>query len=114
MAVCRRRFRVFALIWGVLQFALPFAVLLADASTTRGANTGPATHVEASTTPNCPPAHADECALCRFLSNNSAPIARAELVPVSRPALVGPIATSAQLIAAAGHRLPESRAPPSA
>jgi len=111
MGSLRQRIRAFAVIWGVLQFALPFAVLLVDAGTPRGAGS-PVSHVETSTSPNCIPAHADECALCRFLSNNGASVPRAELVPVVLPARVRPVAVPPTLAAAAGHRLPGSRAPP--
>jgi hypothetical protein len=112
MGSWRRRLRAFALTWGVLQFLLPVAILFGDASSALTGSRRPVSHVEAATTESCQPVHADECALCRFLSNNSAPAARAELPPV--PASAGhttcdaPAASRAAAIA----RLADSRAPP--
>src|SRR5262249_50034711 len=109
-----KRIRAFALTWGVLQFALPFAILFADAATAAASATEVKVHIEATGTKTCTPVHTDECALCRFLSQNSAPIAR-ESLPVVVVAAVFP-ATDAPRVscAAAVQRLPDSRAPPRA
>jgi hypothetical protein len=112
MNAWRRRLRAFALSWGVLQFVLPLAILFGDANSALSGSRRPVAHVEAATTDSCQPVHADECALCRFLSNNSAPTARAELPPV--PALAGHTTcdTPHASRAAVFGRLPDSRAPP--
>jgi hypothetical protein len=61
--------RVFALIWAVLQFALPAAATLADArlaaaSPSRG-------HVEEAPGRDCTPSHSPHCAVCKHLSTSS-------------------------------------------
>src|SRR3954469_20090071 len=82
MGSWRRRLRAFALTWGVLQFVLPLAILFGDAKSALAGSRRPVAHVEAATTDSCQPVHADECALCRFLSHNNAPAPRAELPAV--------------------------------
>jgi hypothetical protein len=66
----RRRwgFRGWAMVWAVLQFALPAAASVADASLERAAVRAPSGHVESTSTAACRPAHPAECALCQFLS----------------------------------------------
>jgi hypothetical protein len=112
MGSLRRRLRAFALTCGVLQFVLPLAILFGDARSALAVSRSPVAHVEAVTTDSCQPVHADECALCRFLSNNAAPMARAELPPV--PASAGHTTCDAPPAsrAAAIGRLADSRAPP--
>jgi hypothetical protein len=98
----------------VLQFALPMTVLFADGETALDAVGRVTTHIESSSSSNCRPAHSDECALCRFLSHSSAPIAK--------PSLAIPCSTDWAHAAASRRvsprvieqRLPESRAPPAA
>ena len=112
MGSWRRRLRAFALTWGAMQFILPLAILFGDANSALAGSRRPVAHVEAATTDSCQPVHADECALCRFLSHNGAPAARGELPPV--PATAGQTAcdTPHALRATAVGRLPDSRAPP--
>jgi hypothetical protein len=64
-----RRLRVFALIWAVLQFALPASASLADAQLSRGAADG--AHVEAGPGRDCAPSHSLDCAVCKHLSSTS-------------------------------------------
>jgi len=114
MRFWRRRIRALALTWGVLQFALPFAILFADAASA-GASAGRVKiHVESAETNGCQPVHSDECALCRFLSQNNASTPR-EALPVVVASAAFP-ATDAPRVssAAAAQRLPDSRAPPRA
>jgi len=112
MGSWRRRLRAFALTWGVLQFVLPLAILFGDANSALAGSRRPVSHVEATTTDGCQPVHADECALCRFLSNGNAPAARAELllVPASAGHTMCEPAEASR--AAAVGRLADSRAPP--
>ena len=114
MRFWRKRIRTLALTWGVLQFALPLAILFVDAESAAASATQVKVHVEATDTKTCAPVHTDECALCRFLSQSSAPIAR-ESLPVVVAAATFP-ATDAPRVscAAAVQRLPDSRAPPRA
>jgi hypothetical protein len=68
----RRFFRGWAVLWAVLQFALPAAVTLGDAHLERESAGGPATHVESGSGKSCRPVHPANCALCQFVSHTSA------------------------------------------
>jgi hypothetical protein len=105
-------FRGWAVLWAVLQFALPVGATLADAELAGASVEAPASHVESSTSDACAPSHPDECALCQFLSR-AAPPASAVALPTivgalepSTPSLV----QSAAMRALARASLP--RAPP--
>ncbi|GAC1650119.1 MAG: hypothetical protein NVS4B3_08430 [Gemmatimonadaceae bacterium] len=51
----------------------PGVVSIADAATDARATSGwPATHVESHRTASCAPVHADDCALCRYLTGSGA------------------------------------------
>jgi hypothetical protein len=64
-----RRLRVFAIIWAVLQFALPASATIVDA---RVAGASPdRTHVEATSGRDCVPSHSPDCAVCKHLSTSS-------------------------------------------
>jgi hypothetical protein len=65
--------RVFALFWAALQFALPSAVLLADVRLERDSQQALGAHVESGVTKACRPVHPDACALCQVLSRAAAP-----------------------------------------
>jgi hypothetical protein len=69
----RRTFRGWAIVWAVLQFALPAAATYADALLERGAATAQGPHVESQSNASCRPVHPAECALCQVVSRNSAP-----------------------------------------
>ena len=58
--------RIFALIWAVLQLALPTSAMLADAS--RAAAPPTREHVEDAPGRDCTPAHSPDCAICKHLS----------------------------------------------
>lgn len=66
------RARILWLLFATLQFSLPGAVALADARLQAKARGNATTHVEAHTTSKCAPAHASDCALCRYLTGASA------------------------------------------
>jgi hypothetical protein len=66
--------RLFAVLWAVLQFALPGVALVADAQLERGGEASVA-HVESSSSKGCRPAHSDACVLCQLLSRAAAPAA---------------------------------------
>src|SRR5215213_8953558 len=59
--------RAFALLWAVLQFALPMIALHADVRLERESRQGAGAHVESGTTTACRPVHPDQCALCQVL-----------------------------------------------
>lgn len=112
MGVPRRWLRVFAVFWSVLQFALPTATLYADAFEARSSTDRYVAHVEDAATSSCRPVHAEECVLCRFLSNSSAPLARAETIPAAVRASAVPMADVAAGCVLPARGLPASRAPP--
>jgi hypothetical protein len=61
--------RSFALIWAVLQFALPASAALADA---RLAVASPdRAHVEDAPGRDCAPSHSPDCVICKHLSTST-------------------------------------------
>lgn len=69
----RRGFRGWAIIWAVLQFALPAAATFADARLEREGATAQGPHAESQTEASCRAVHPAECALCQLVSRASAP-----------------------------------------
>src|SRR4051794_5291151 len=69
----RRGFRGWAIVWAVLQFALPAAATYADARLERETASAPGAHVEAHTGSACRPEHPAECGLCQVVTRTSAP-----------------------------------------
>jgi hypothetical protein len=109
----RRVFRGWAVVWAVLQFALPAGVTIGDARLERD-SVGAAAHVETASGAACRPAHRADCALCQFVSHCDAtandPVAptivaarRSPLPPAARSRSAGVLA-----------RLALPRAPPRA
>ena len=72
----RRRwgFRGWAMVWAVLQFALPAAATLADARLERQ-GVGAESHAESQSDASCRPIHPAECALCQLVVRTFAPAA---------------------------------------
>jgi hypothetical protein len=104
--------RALALLWAVLQFALPVVALHADVRLERDSQQAPGAHVESGTTTACRPAHLDECALCHVLTRGGSPTHAATLPCIAaavRPSPTLPIARLATRATAAAD-LP--RAPP--
>lgn len=104
-----RRLRIFALIWAVLQFALPASATLADARLAV-ASTG-RSHVEETPGRDCAPSHSPDCAVCKHLSTTSlgsAQLATAFVDDGREIAVPGRIVPAARV--AAG--VPLARAPP--
>jgi hypothetical protein len=66
-------FRVWAILWAVLQFALPLGATYADAQIERESARAPGAHVESTSTTSCRPSHSNDCALCQFLSRVAPP-----------------------------------------
>jgi hypothetical protein len=105
--------RVLALLWAVLQFALPGVALVADARLERASLEVAGSHVESGTSEDCPPVHRDECALCQVLSRSAQPADAPELPAIAevvRPSAAAPAEPQSGR-AAASASLP--RAPPS-
>jgi hypothetical protein len=91
----RRRpfFRGWAVLWAVLQFALPAAVSSSDARLERVSADGAFAHAESTSGKACRPVHPAHCALCQFVSHTSvlpddsgAPTIVAEASPTPSPA----------------------------
>ena len=83
--------RGWAVLWAVLQFALPIGAMLADARLVRASVVAAGAHVESSSSDACAPTHPDECALCQFLSRVAPPAQGTAL-----PSIVAALAPSAQ------------------
>ena len=66
-------FRGWAILWAVLQFALPLGATFADARLERESARAPGAHIEETSNASCRPSHSDDCALCQFLSRAAAP-----------------------------------------
>jgi hypothetical protein len=75
-------FRGWAIIWAVLQFALPAVATYADARLERDAAMAQGPHAESRSDASCRPTHSAECALCQIVSRASAPAAQAAACPV--------------------------------
>jgi hypothetical protein len=105
----RRGRRIFALLWAVLQFALPASATLADA---RMAVASPGrAHVEATPGRDCAPAHSPDCAVCKHLWTSSLGSTQPATAFVSHgrdAAVSGPLAPAPRTAAGA----PLARAPP--
>ncbi len=68
-------FRGWAILWAVLQFALPAAASFADARLEREGSLVLA-HAESRSDASCRPVHAAECALCQLVWRASAAAAQ--------------------------------------
>lgn len=64
----RALFRACAVLWAVLQFALPTGAAFADAQLERETVAGLQAHVESGSDESCRPPHADDCGLCQVVS----------------------------------------------
>jgi len=105
--------RVFAVFWAVLQFALPGVALLADAAIERDSRAAPGAHVESGTSQTCRPVHPEECALCQVLVRVAPPSGSPALPAIADavlPSATSPIPRHATRTFAA---LALPRAPPS-
>ena len=76
-------FRGWAVLWAVLQFALPSVATFADARLERESVLAVGSHIEATSSETCRPAHSNECALCQFLSRAVAPNQNASLPEIA-------------------------------
>jgi hypothetical protein len=66
-------FRGWAILWAVLQFALPAAATFADARLERESVGASGAHIEETSSASCRPSHPGECVLCQFLSRAASP-----------------------------------------
>jgi hypothetical protein len=110
MSRCRR---TLALVWAVLQFALPALGTLAEAMAASGASAGDAYgHIEERSGPGCRPVHPPDCARCQGLSTQAVGAAApaADWTQISRAGC--PTSEDAGGGSTAHAALPPSRAPP--
>jgi hypothetical protein len=111
----RRVFRGWAILWAVLQFALPAAASFADAHVDSGNVIAPVSHVEATSGAGCRPAHPTECAICQLLSHSGTPAQETTCALVVAASSSRPVGASEVVVASdALARLPLPRAPPAA
>src|SRR4051812_18482847 len=68
MLQSRRSLRVFALVWALLQVALPAAMAVVDGAAVLRDGIDVSAHVEETSGKSCQPPHSAECATCRYLS----------------------------------------------
>ena len=104
--------RFLTIAWASLQFAAPAVTSIADGSATLDNASAPKTHVEATTSDNCPVVDSPDCGLCRYLSTSS-------VNDASTPAFDWTVGAAGELVGTASHgvssasiALPFGRAPP--
>lgn len=108
--------RLASILLAAFQVVGPGLVAWADGRLEAEARANPATsHIESKTTKHCPRVHADDCALCQYLSATSgrpatAPVSLAALAVAARPLA----SQSARVPRRSTATLPPSRAPPPA
>jgi hypothetical protein len=111
----RRRwgFRGWAILWAVLQFALPAAAALADARLEREGASAQGPHAESRSDASCRAVHPAECALCQLVSRASAPAMQDAGAPEIVVAVPQPVVGERPWRALSGtSRLALARAPP--
>jgi hypothetical protein len=111
----RRRwgFRGWAIVWAVLQFALPTAAAFADARLERESVTARGSHAESRSDASCHRVHPTECALCQVVSRASAPSVQGHSCPAIVSVIEQVVIAERPWRALAGSaRLALARAPP--
>ena len=103
--------RSLAVFWAALQLASPAVSAIADGRLAAQNASGPATHVEATTTASCPVVHSPDCAVCRYLSASPLGARLSAFVPLLSADSREPMAESREQHSAA-LALPHGRAPP--
>jgi hypothetical protein len=102
--------RFLALLWAVLQLAMPALASLADARLAAAAG-DPMSHVESKSSATCPVIHAPDCAACRYLSASTLAPDNARAVDIDAQHAGADIQASCA-IAYLAIALPDGRAPP--
>jgi len=106
-------FRGWAIVWAVLQFALPTVASFADARLERESVTGPVSHVESSSDAACHRVHPAECALCQVVSRAATLSAHGDACPAVVNVIEQAVIAERPWRALAGSaRLGSARAPP--
>lgn len=107
-----RAFRIWALVWAVLQFALPAAASLADARLEQVGSVARA-HVESSSSATCHAVHSENCALCQVLGQTASPAESPRSPDVARELPLPVVATRVERDSRTLALLAPARAPPS-
>jgi hypothetical protein len=109
----RRAFRWWAIVWAVLQFALPAGATFADARLEREGASAQGPHAESQSEASCRAVHPAECALCQLVSRASAPAVQDAGVPEILIAIEQPLVGDRPWRALSGTtRFALARAPP--
>lgn len=108
-----RLFRFLGILAMALQLVLPPALSIADGLLERDGGAVSAAHVEDHSRANCRPGHPADCAICRTLSNLTAPKPSEPCVAVVLEApAIGRVALLGSRPTAPWFGPPPSRAPP--
>lgn len=106
-----RVFRIWALVWAVLQVALPTGASLADARLEQESGQARA-HVESSTRSTCHQVHSEACALCQVVGQAASPAESPRCPDVAREVPLPVVATRVERDSRALALLAPARAPP--
>jgi hypothetical protein len=106
-----RVFRIWALIWAVLQVALPIGASLADARLEQESGQARA-HVESSTRSTCHAVHSDNCALCQVVGQAASTADSPRCPDVAREVPLPVVATRVERDSRMLALLAPARAPP--
>jgi hypothetical protein len=108
-----RFYRLFGVLAMAMQLLLPPALTVADSVLERDERGVASSHIEDHTRAGCRPAHNADCAICRTLSNLSAPKGSAPCIAIALDApAIGRVALFGSRPAEPWVGPPPSRAPP--
>lgn len=96
----------------LIQMAVPVLAVVADARLVSNSDGAQPVHVEDHTQKSCRPVHPDDCALCRLLTNFSAPRASAPALPAASTARCTVNNDAARSPASIARAQERTRAPP--
>jgi hypothetical protein len=105
-----RPYRLLTLVLAAIQLAMPAVTSVADGAVAKLVS-DPGMHVESLGDNQCTPPHSADCAVCRYLSGDSAPVPE-PVAPMEPGEALPPFAVAPQLRGAVIHDFTKSRAPP--
>ena len=106
-----RAFRIWVVMWAVLQLTLPAAASFADARVEHDSS-GARAHIESSSQANCHAVHSEDCALCQVLAQTAAPAGSPHGPEVARELPLPAVATRVERDSRVFSLLAPARAPP--
>ncbi len=104
--------RVVALLFALVQLALPPFATVADAWQERASGAVAVPHAEGERSDSCVPPHGADCVLCQFLTAFAAPPRVATDAPAAAPPGIAPADTRVALLGALADPAARPRAPP--